>query len=92
MGVIGKGLRAEDGADAEQASPVVYTTSLGAYLVTREYSSGTGGYAYVIKPSVLARSCHHREGIVDEADAVRLAQSFEDLEIEAEARRFTPDA
>ncbi len=72
---------------------VVYTTALGVYLVTREYFEHTGGYAYSVKPSVLARTSHFREAIVDENEAVRLAQAFEDKEIDSEAHGvLSPDS
>jgi hypothetical protein len=79
---------AKAGVEAAGSAPVVYTTALSAYVVTQEYCDSTGGYIYAVKPSVLAKSGHHREGIVDELEAVRLAQAFEDSEISSEVSGF----
>jgi len=85
-----KGIANEAKAEAETvgAAHVVYTTALSAYVVTQAYCESTGGYTYAVKPSVLAKSGHHREGIADELEAVRLAQAFEDSEISSEVNGF----
>ncbi len=72
---------------ASSGGEVVYTSGLGIYLVSRDYCDLTGANTYSVRPSVLARTTNLREGIEDETEAVRMAQGFEDAEIDSEAAR-----